>query len=83
MASPMSNKELATLIKKMSKMSKGERAFEYLKLSDRGVNDSICGFLAFSDGGSLDLANELEEKSAEMTPSAKEDTLELVSLLRR
>jgi hypothetical protein len=82
----MNNKELARITKKMSKMSKGERASKYLELSDQGISESISGFLAFDNGGSISLhlalANELEDELAEMTTASREDALDLIRLLR-
>ena len=69
----------------MSKMSKGERASRYLELSDQGVSEIVSGFLAFDEGEKslhLALADDLEEKAAEMSPASREDTLDLVSRLR-
>lgn len=81
-----SNKELATLAKEMSRMSRGERASKYLELSDRGVDETISGFLAFAGDASkslhLSLADDLEDKAAEMSPASREATLDLVSRLR-
>lgn len=78
----MSNKELAVIAKKMSAMSKGERASKYLELSDQGISENIAGFLAFGSGNHQVLADELEDKANEMTPAARKDALALVRVLR-
>jgi len=85
----MTNQKLAEIIEKMDKMSNGERAVEYEKLSSLEIEDSIAGILAFHDdhseiGGPKDaVIDELTNRLPHLTEASKADAQDLLSRLKK